>query len=388
MKCVEDVVLFLSDYTTRPPVGLNRYDKSVINSFADQVIFRNLGFTEKQASLALKIISKYSDKINQAANTNIDALLTTPVYRLSIRKSSSIKKITIARIDGSPWERSIKAEFPYNEVLVQRIRTERKVIGNPYWSEFERAWIFPLSEISITFLLSMSDYSEFDIDPEFVEYADAVRSVLNNMDEFVPMVDKADESYVYRNVSRYVPPLASHTVSDVLLEAKQRGINVWSEAVECDLEESNENSTVIKFLKNQDKDFHISLECLNDLSKIVLALSPAIFIIPAGSELTALRKIYDFAKSSGITEDQISVLFRLPTNIGKEFNEFVKANSLNGKLSKDTKITVVSAHIPKTVAKMKMRYRLVVNFNSVNPHYTIRQLISTTENVIYLKRKE
>ena len=368
MKCIEDVILYLSDYTSRPPVGLNRYDKSVVNSFADQVIFRNSGFTEKQAALALKLLSKYSDKISQTSGVDIDSMITSPVYRLPIRKSVAIKKITLARIEGSPWERSIKVEFPYNETLVQRIRTERKNIGNPYWNETERAWIFPLSEISITFLLDIPDYSEFDADPEFVEYAETIRSILNNMDDHVPMVDKINESYTYKNVSKYVPPLVSQYVTDVLLEAKQRGINIWSDEVECDLEDSNENQTVIRFLKNQEKDFHVGLECLNDLSKIVLSMTPTMFIIPAGNELESLKRVYDFAKSSGITEDQISVLFRLPSTIGKEFNEFVKNNSLNGKLTNDTKITIVSSHIPKTVAKIKMKYRLAVNFNTVNPH--------------------
>ena len=93
--------------------------------------------------------------------------------------------------------------------------------------------------------------------------------------------------------------------------------------------------------------------------------------------------IYNFLTGIGYTSDDMSVMFRLPSSDGKDFNEFVKNCGLNNPISDKTKFVFVSIKLPKPIIKSKMRFNSVISLGRSNVHYTIREFFKNRQNLIY-----
>jgi hypothetical protein len=112
-------------------------------------------------------------------------------------------------------------------------------------------------------------------------------------------------------------------------------------------------------------------------------MSPCLFVLPGGSELDKTKMIYNLLVEQGYSSDEISVMFRLPSSDGKNFNDFVKNCGLNNPITENTKFVFVSIKLPKPVLKSKMKFNSVVSLGRSNVHYTIREFFKNRENLIY-----
>jgi hypothetical protein len=83
-----------------------------------------------------------------------------------------------------------------------------------------------------------------------------------------------------------------------------------------------------------------------------------------------------------IKEEEISVLFRLPSEHGKEFNDYVRENGLNSPLTAKTRALLISQKIPKPVIESKIHFHCVVNFSNFQTHYSSRDFLNTQSNII------
>ena len=124
-------------------VSLNKWDSQLVYSFADQV-GRGNGFTEKQSTLALKILKRHSSDISNQIKTNIDQFLENPTYRYPFRQINSTKKIDI--VSDDQWGCVAKVQFPYNEEYVNQIRKSRDELNHAVWDKDEKSWIFSVTE--------------------------------------------------------------------------------------------------------------------------------------------------------------------------------------------------------------------------------------------------
>jgi hypothetical protein len=135
--------------------------------------------------------------------------------------------------------------------------------------------------------------------------------------------------------------------------------------------------------------FHINSEKdpISCLSTFIKYLGPTLFVIPGGNELTKLRVAYNFLKSLGIENYDMSVMFRLGAEIDRNFNNFVKENDLNSPLGENTKIVFISSKMPKPVLKSNIRFHSIINMGFEAPHYSIRDFMQNHENLIVYSEK-
>jgi hypothetical protein len=169
------------------------------------------------------------------------------------------------------------------------------------------------------------------------------------------------------------------------------GIHTWDENVSEYLESNNINKTTISFLnENPGTTFSINLEDFefSDLGEIVKYLGPCAFIVPGGSEMERTATSVEFLNSIGITNEEISVLFRLPKETGEKFNNFVKDSHLNNPLTEKTRAVFMSSKVPKTIIDANIKFNCVVNFNFYSVHYTIREFVKNHQNVIHVLEKK
>jgi hypothetical protein len=355
------------------------YDRGVINSFHAQ-LQKNSGLTEKQAAYALKIIKKYQKILSETTNKDISTFLNNPVYQTTPRKPLTTKKISIVSLDKNNDEyelrnisgKAIKVEFPYNEELKLKIKNFRFGKNSPnalaeftqFWDSQERAWIFPLCESAVVFLKDFVEKENFEVDEEFENYLQQVKHIIDNLENYVPsLVYDETQGLCYKNVLKSVPKLESTDFLSAIFEARRRGILVWDNTVDNFIK-NYENSVVRDFLQQSpDKLFVVDSKKTEIflLCEIVKHLTPVIFLIPEGRALENISRACDLIKASGIDNDEISVLFRLPSNTDKEFNDFIKNNNLNNPVDKNTKVVFLNDKIPKPMIKADIKFNAVIS---------------------------
>lgn len=389
MKTIEDVVIAMSTFGFYGLCRLNRFETTIIDSIASQLI-QGSGFTVKQAAVVLRIISKYSNDISDSVS-NISQLIANPVYRLPLRQLQTEKLLSIEH-DAS-GKKVIVVAFPYDQSKVDRIKKSRNDVVNPIWDSERRVWVFTLCEAAIVFLKDLITDDGFSVDEEFAAYIEQANHIINNIDQHVPMVDYVDGVVQYKNVSQYVPALNQEPFIDCLFSAIKSGITVWSDSVNAALTDSQYNPLTRDFLLTaENRIFDIdsekySLELLGDVIK---HMSPGIFVLPGGSELSYLKRVHQLLTSLGFSNNQITVMFRLPTKTDRDFNEYIKEHGLNSNLTNNTQFVIISAKVPKPVLQSDIHFNSVISFGKFSAHYTVRELMNSCQRLIYYceKRKE
>jgi len=375
---IEDIIITLAF----SPIIVNSYDSPMVFSFADQ-ISRGTGFTEKQSIIAIKIATKYISDISKVLSKDLSEFIKEPSFKFPIRKLSHTKKLSI--IDHLEFKKAIKAEFPYNENLINSIRINRSNLGHAAWDKDEKAWIFSLSEQHIRFLLGITANENFEIDEELKLLSNDVTNVTKHMEDYVPMITSDNNQIKLKNVSKYVPNLTSNEILPAIFEARKRGILTWDDTISLYVESDVSHYTAELLKSDPSKSTHINSEkvSINALKDIVLNLNPCIIIVPGGAELEKTSRLYDFLIGIGITAEEMTVLFRLSSETGKEFNDFIKDRSLNSPISDKTKIVFISGKLPKPLLKSKIKFHSAINLGITPVHYTMRDYMKYQENLVF-----
>ena len=380
---IEDLIILLSVRAT-----INPYDEKLVMSFHDQ-ISRGNGFTDKQAALAIKILSRQISKINQLLGQDATPFINNPTFRLSKRVINSNKRVTV--VDYPQYTRAVKLEFPFNEDLVTKIRQGRASLNYAQWDKDEKSWFFSLDERSIEFLTENVISPDFFIDEEFKNYLDQVKEIKENFEKYVPTVKFKENSIIFENVSEKVPQPTTTNALESLFLARKAGIHTWDDSIDDVLQKNGLDPVVKKFLDTSpNENFEVLLEDTSffSIKDIVQFLAPNIFVIPGGTELEKVEKSVELLKSIGVDNSEISILFRLPKETGEKFNNYVKTNQLNNPVTEKTKAVFISSKVPKTIIDPAIKFNSVVNFNFYSVHYTIREFLKNHHNVIHILDKK
>lgn len=360
----------------------NPHDSKFVDSFYDQIC-KGSGLTEKQSVLALKIISKYVDKINIIANTDITPFITTPTYRLGIRTLTTVRHISV--INVAEEKKLIKVQFPYDETLLQEIKKEMKNFIRAEWVLAEKSWVFSLEDRAIGFFSNWITGKNFTADEEFISYVAQASLVTADFENHIPMLTFENKTAKLINAFHGIPQLTSDNIVTALFESRRAGITIWDSNVDTAITESSVNDVTKRFIKTDPSEpFSINLEenSIQDLKIILENLSPCIVMVPGGNELSKLESAMTLIKDTEIKNSEISVLFRLPKETGSDFNQYVRDNNLNSPISDTTKVIFLSGKIPKTLIESKIKINCVINYNFYNIHYTLANFLKNCHNVI------
>lgn len=381
---IEDLIVAIAFTHT---IKTNQWDTNLVYSFADQ-IGRGIGFTEKQGTVALRIIKTYSTQLSTTLNLDIQNILKNPTYRYPFRQINNTKKISVQK--DSVFGQVIKVEFPYNETYVNTIRKNRDRLEYAQWNPEEKAWIFALTESSIQILSDLFGKEQFEFDEEFQIYQEQANVIQEHMEEFVPMLVLEDGNPVFKNIPKNLPKLETTDIMQALFEARRKGVTAWSDEI-FDKFDSIGVTPVVKTFLNSDpgENFHIDSknEPISCLSPFIGHMGPTLFIIPGGDEFNKLQAAYNFLKSDGFENKDMSVMFRTDSKIDQKFNNFVKENELNSPIGENTKIVFISSKMPKPVLKSNIKFHSVINMGYDAVHYSIRDFMKNHENLIVYSEK-
>ncbi len=363
-------------------VKFNHYDLKIMESFFDQTT-KGLGLTEKQSNIAVKILKRYLPQLNAIAGKDISSWLDNPIYKFGLRTITTVKNISVVKDDSG--SKLVKVQFPYDDSLLNEIKKERGNFISAEWKPDEKCWKFLLQDQVVAFLAPWLLEKGFTADDEFKRYADQIEAITSKVENYVPMLSFVDGNAKIINAHSSVPQPTSNDIIEAIFKARRAGITIWDQSVEDELNTHPMNDVVKNFIKSEIvSPFSINLEenSILDLIPIINNLSPCIVTVPGGNELSKTKLALELLHAAGIDNGKISVLFRLPTETGSEFNNFVKDEKLNSPISDSTKVVFLSGKVPKPVFESTLKFNCVLNFNFYNVHYTLANFIKSQHNVI------
>jgi len=365
---------------------VNNADMTILQSFSDQC-FNGTGFTEKQSVLAIRIIKRHEAFLSRKLKIEISTFLENPSFKLKIRKSVLNKSVKI--IDGN----TIEVKFPYSEEGVKAIRefkTSHSNNASIVWDKDSTAWHFPISEQNIKFIADLCSDNSFTFDEDFQNYADAVEKIINNAEEYAPMLSIIDGELKIRNSPKNMPKIDTDNILEAAFQARNLGVTLWDDYINTYLNSDYVQPEVRNFLvKDTNTGFHLepTETGISALKTIIQYNGPTLVIIPGGDEYNKTLQVFDILKGIGIPEKNMSVLFRLPSETGRKFNDFVKNQGLNGPISSETKVVFISTKLPKPLLKSKIKFNTIVNLGYSMAHYTLKEYTKNHQNFINFGNK-
>ena len=380
---IEDLIISLIH--NRVPV--NAWDKGVVISFYTQ-IHDLTGFTEKQSALALRICKRYAGSLSLHAKQDVTPFLENPKFRNTIRKSVNSRTIKI--VDDEYLHRVIEVNFPYDEKMIAEIREFKNQNHDNLivWNKEKSSWQFCLTEPNIKFLSDHFKNTGADIDMEFQNYSDQLEPIMSDLQNHIPVLTAKDGRPSIANAPKTMPEIETGNILEAIFTARQYGITMWDETIDDFINSDQVDESTREFLKS---DYRATTRLLADgngvccLGNMARFLGPMLFIIPGGSEYRKIQQIHTVLSDIGITDKKMSVLFRLSSETGKEFNDFVKNHELNNPISEETQVVFVSGKLPKPLIESGIRFNSIVNVGFNNAHYTLKEYAKNHQNVVYFE---
>ncbi len=190
---IEDYIEILAGYISikgKPMTfSLARYDVQIVANLAEQTN-RGVGYTDKQALLAHKLVVKYK---RQFAKYDIDIGIheDNGHFRLPIRYVDRSKSIKI--VDGQVYLR-----FPYESKMIDEIKDSGKNIpGQMKFDRDQKAWIMSVTEPRLLWLRSIADKYQFEVDPTIDDLIEQVKEIKQG--DYRIVLEKTDTGLVIRN---------------------------------------------------------------------------------------------------------------------------------------------------------------------------------------------
>jgi hypothetical protein len=383
---IEDLLLraaCVGNYRGLTPVRLGSPHWMPVNTLADQIA-NEIAFTEKQSQYAVKLLTRYKTQLNTLVGHDISEYLLTPHYRLGIRNINSMKTIKIFENDNH-----ITVQFPYDLSLVNKIKQYKSTVASSPISYNEivwddDSWKFSLKEENIKYIAEHLLPDGFTACNTFINYLAQINEIEKNTLAYIPYVAFENNKFIYKNVSKSVTQPSSTNLLQVLFDSARAGICVRDDAVMkmiSALEDPITLSIVDSIGSMASVPNTMAIECLGPT---ITYSSRVMIVIPGGNELVSIKTFMEFFANHGISNSKIAVMFRLgnTTEAGKEFNEYVKVNSLNNKMSSDIAVVFVMGKLPTPLLTEEYEFDVVINLGTTTPHYILRSYITLHPCVI------
>ena len=163
-----NTILFLGFHEFKPIVSLARYDVNFLDSVTDATL-GGAALTDRQAELALRIISKYARQLT-SQQISIDAITQVPAYRKPLRIIDRSKRVDIKNGD-------ILIQFPYEQKLIDSIREQAKDSqGRVRFDKEAKAWKVGLTEYNVNWVHAFAEQHQFSIGTDL---SDAMQQIIN-----------------------------------------------------------------------------------------------------------------------------------------------------------------------------------------------------------------
>jgi len=158
---IEALAGFVKIQGTVTNFSLARYDVQIVASFADQTT-QGIGYTDKQALLAHKLVVKYK---KQFLKYDIDIGMheRNGHYRMPVRIVDRTKSVKL--VNGK-----LQIRFPYDSKLIDHLKESGKNIhGEMKFDKETKVWLMAVTEPRLLWAKDFIDKYQFDVDPSVID---------------------------------------------------------------------------------------------------------------------------------------------------------------------------------------------------------------------------
>lgn len=373
---IEDCLELLTGLKGQAKFQIERSDQNFLNSIGRQT-FKGIALTDKQHTVIKEKLLGYRDQFT-VLDYDIDLYLDT--LRMPLReidRSKYIKicdGITIPPYIGTQKGKWIKIRFPFSKSLIIKVedisRTLKK--DNHYHEKGSHEHYFKLCERAVFEIVNKFGSNNFTIDQDVVDLYDQLVVMDNNKEKYVPGVYNLKLKNLSDRATAYmISSIGSEPTVENLALYKDRqdlfGLHYFDNQ---DLISSLNNfSTLSKNIINRTSSnvfVHNEKYTFNNLSETLLELNrfPLLVVLTQETPLDDLYKVHT-SLNGFIEKGQSSVLFRLDNENNSEFNKYIKSNSLNSPLDKNTKVVYINNNnITKPLIQSKWKASAVLLLSS------------------------
>ncbi len=388
---IEDCLELLAGLRSSTKLQFISSDYTILSSIARQV-FKGVGLTDKQYQLCrTKLIATYKEQFNEIG---VDIESCADRLRMPIRNIDRRKFIRFVSADDPellelPAEQTKHTQwfcvrFPFSKKLISEIDScvsDRRT----YWhSKGSHTHFFTVNEKNVFNVVDTFKNKDFEIDNTIVDYYNKILEVKNNPDNYIPTI----EDCKLFNVSNKVKLIAEReigelTKSNLLLyvDRKRRyGIDRVKDSI-------NATSLAEQIAVRKQADFLCKpSEC--ELKNLLLALNelsryPLLVIVDEKNAEEQVYNTFNFFRHVVDAKEQ-SVLFRLSSDVGSSFNEYVKENNLNNWVDNNTKIVYISNEkLPKLLVSGDWKPTAALIFGTFPNKYSDAYVFSHCDLIVY-----
>ena len=245
-----------------PIINLARYDTNFLDNVTDATI-NGSALTDRQAELAVKLISKYQRQL-AAHQINIGDM-TAPRYRKPLRIIDRNKAASVQ--DGN-----IVLKFPYNADFIELVRAMGKASqGKVRFDRETKVWKLALTEYNVNWAYEFARTHEFEIDDQLTDFMKYIMEVEKT--EYSICLHQQDTEYVITNSSASLREYIQENLNGFGLDNRTQLVDfssVLGYQVDDDiLQAAEQDLGASSFLlaTHRDYDFNSSSDCVSRIAK-------------------------------------------------------------------------------------------------------------------------
>jgi hypothetical protein len=354
-------------------IKLAQYDYFAIIGI-EQYIKKNNCITKKQSDLVVTILRKYKLKLESLINKNMDDILNNPIFETPFKVYSTSKTL---HIESHPvFDKQLILTMSYDESFINEFKTIKYELDFASWDVIRKRYAMALTENNLIKIRPFIKNLNIQVDEEIQDYYNQISEIEENFINYLPYVKNTDKGYTINLFEHII----SDNVIDIMFKARKLGITDINDLVKEEIN-SLEDKTLYKFLLSDPKEIFV-IDNVSELSNIIPNLFPVLVVIPGGHELETIKILDKFLISMGVNNKEVSVLFRTDNKTNPDFNVFVKEKCFNNPIDDNTKVTMISRQIPKSLLKSNLHYNSIIDFGKAILHYRIKSYLRNHENVI------
>ncbi len=324
---IEDIFLGFFTVSCSRTFPLQPQDRSAVLNFYE-ILHRNDALTENQSKYILKILDKYKVIAVKHGIDYQDDLLTAS-WKQPFRIIDYTKKISVEKDEENRvW---IIAKFPYSfkNKFEKEFSVEKNNFSNSRWDPDRKIRKIPFYEVNTIAFYNFCRENEFEIDESFLSAVAEVEEIWNRTDEIENFCIVENNSIHLNNASSEILDFFQKNkkgkLANDLLLAKSMGFplkNIEKRAGPAEIIAAT--STNIFWLSNFDKFFNLTKDIDGKI---------CILIDRVSSRREFLQEFVAAADKNNVAREEIKVCHRESNQGSSDFNDWVKTNSLGGKVS-------------------------------------------------------
>jgi hypothetical protein len=373
---VEDIFLQFYDLAVIDQILLQAQDNGACSSFYSAII-QGKELTQNQANFILKLLSKYQSSLKKSGLDYSDAL-QNPQWRTSFRILDLSKKIFVEKDDTGAVQVCVKFPYQLKKESDDEFEDQKSLVNKAQWDPERKLRQLSVYDANLIQLYEFALKHKFDIDDTFMIALAEVEEIWQNQEEVLPFSSIVANWVVLGNSSietdEWFKTHSSGLTDNDLVLAKSMGYRYSGKP--CTMIEKIAASNSTSFWIKNNAEF---LNLCNSVTGRV-----CIILDRTSNTLDWLTQFINDADAAGIDRNEIKVCFRESKEQDTGINEWIKTNSVGGKVETG-RILIFESKPAKWLFK-EQNYVTMLVTNNLYPttNQTTRDWLESHPLVIYL----